>query len=101
MQLLRLGLVLLVLLTARVLRAADDHARHPYLALGDSVSCGFITQAGFEYVSPANFIGFPKYVGEALKLATVDAACPGETTGGDRTFWGIKGLLSVEKEVKA
>jgi len=53
----------------------------PYLALGDSVSFGFITQAGFEYVNPDNFIGFPTYVGQAIKLRTSNAACPGETTG--------------------
>jgi len=53
----------------------------PYLALGDSVSFGFITQAGFEYFNPDNFIGFPTYVGQAIKLRTSNAACPGETTG--------------------
>jgi lysophospholipase L1-like esterase len=53
---------------------------HPYLALGDSVSFGYITQAGFEYRNPDNFIGFPVYVGQALGMTPTNASCPGETT---------------------
>lgn len=52
----------------------------PYLSLGDSVPFGFITQAGFEYINPANFIGFPNYIGQELRLKVTNAACPGETT---------------------
>ena len=51
-----------------------------YLALGDSVSFGYITQAGYEYRNPENFIGFPQYVGKALGMTPTNAACPGETT---------------------
>jgi len=51
-----------------------------YLALGDSVSFGFITQAGFEYGNPENFVGFPEYVGAELRLDPANASCPGETT---------------------
>jgi lysophospholipase L1-like esterase len=51
------------------------------LALGDSISFGFITQAGFEYVNPDNFIGYPAYVAAELHLKAVNASCPGETTG--------------------
>ncbi len=72
--------ILFILSTATSLMAASGPGR-PYLALGDSVSFGFITQAGFEYVNPDNFIGFPTYVGQAIKLRTSNAACPGETTG--------------------
>jgi lysophospholipase L1-like esterase len=53
---------------------------HPYLALGDSVPFAFITQAGFEYGNPANFVGYADYVGDDLRLTTTDAACPGEAT---------------------
>jgi lysophospholipase L1-like esterase len=53
----------------------------PYLALGDSVPFGFITQAGFEYINADNFIGFPSYVGQGLRFKPSNAACPGETTG--------------------
>jgi lysophospholipase L1-like esterase len=58
--------------------ANDDHS---YLALGDSVVFGYITQAGFEYVNPHNFIGYPDYVSQALRFTTTNASCPGETTG--------------------
>jgi lysophospholipase L1-like esterase len=51
-----------------------------YLALGDSVPFGFITQAGFEYGNADNFVGYPAYAGHALNLKTVNAACPGQTT---------------------
>jgi lysophospholipase L1-like esterase len=70
--------ILLILSSSVALFAAD---RRPYLALGDSVSFGFITNAGFEYVNPENFIGFPDYVGQTLKLHASNAACPGETSG--------------------
>jgi lysophospholipase L1-like esterase len=62
--------------------ASQADPGHPYLALGDSVSFGYITQAGFEYRNPDNFIGFPYYVGQALGLTPTNAACPGETTAG-------------------
>jgi lysophospholipase L1-like esterase len=55
---------------------------HPYLALGDSVVFGYITQAGFAYGNPENFVGYPDYVGPDLGLMPVNAACPGEATGG-------------------
>jgi lysophospholipase L1-like esterase len=59
---------------------AEDGGR--YLALGDSVVFGFITQAGFEYGNPHNFIGYPDYVGQSLRLNSTNASCPGEATGG-------------------
>jgi lysophospholipase L1-like esterase len=51
-----------------------------YLGLGDSVAFGYIANAGFAYVNAANFIGYPEYVGDDLRLDTANAACPGETT---------------------
>jgi lysophospholipase L1-like esterase len=62
--------------------ASQADPGHPYLALGDSVSFGYITQAGFEYQNPDNFIGFPTYVGQALGMTPTNAACPGEATSG-------------------
>ena len=53
----------------------------PYLVLGDSVAFGFITQDGFAYVNPDNFVAYPAYVGAELHLDAVNAACAGETTG--------------------
>src|SRR6202007_2529583 len=77
----RFGSILLILSSSVALFAADGPAGRPYLALGDSVSFGFITNAGFVYVYPENFIAFPDYLGQALKLHTSNAACPGETSG--------------------
>jgi lysophospholipase L1-like esterase len=68
-----------LLLTVGVSQADPGH---PYLALGDSVSFGYITQAGFEYRNPDNFVGFPVYVGQSLGMTPTNAACPGETTTG-------------------
>lgn len=62
--------------------ASQADPGHPYLALGDSVSFGYITQAGFEYGNPDNFIGFPDYVGQTLGMTPTNASCPGETTAG-------------------
>src|SRR6266576_7281625 len=73
--------ILLILSSSVALFAADSAGGRPYLALGDSVSFGFITNAGFEYVNPENFIGFPDYVGQTPELHTSNAACPGETSG--------------------
>jgi lysophospholipase L1-like esterase len=72
--------VCLVMVAASAAMPSESNPR-PYLALGDSVVFGFINNAGFEYVNPANFIGFPDYVGRALKLTDFNAGCPGETTG--------------------
>jgi lysophospholipase L1-like esterase len=68
-----------LLLSASAAPAGADEGGG-YLALGDSVPFGFITQAGFEYGNPVNFVGYPSYVGEALDLKTVNASCPGQTT---------------------
>jgi lysophospholipase L1-like esterase len=73
---------LLLMLAGTTIAASAQSASGPrYLALGDSVSFGFITQAGFEYVNADNFIGFPTYAGQSAKLNVINAACPGETTG--------------------
>jgi lysophospholipase L1-like esterase len=75
------GVTTLVLLVAGSAPAvANDE--HSYLALGDSVVFGYITQAGFEYGNPHNFVGYPDYVGRALDFTTTNASCPGEATGG-------------------
>jgi lysophospholipase L1-like esterase len=73
---------LIVVLSGQTTPAAHSDGSHSYLALGDSVAFGFITHAGYEYTNPANFVGYPQWVGEDLHLDTVNAACPGEATGG-------------------
>jgi lysophospholipase L1-like esterase len=63
---------------------ADDgqDGYRPYLALGDSVVFGFITQAGFDYGNPDNFVGYPDYAARLLRLTSTNASCPGEATSG-------------------
>jgi lysophospholipase L1-like esterase len=51
------------------------------LSLGDSAPFGYITRAGFQYVNPNNFLGYADYLGLLEHANTVNAACPGETTG--------------------
>jgi lysophospholipase L1-like esterase len=53
-----------------------------YLALGDSVAFGFITQAGFEYGNPANFRSYSDYAGDEVGFQVTNASCPGEATTG-------------------
>lgn len=70
-------------LLAGVLSSAAVMARdhEDALALGDSVVFGYITQAGYEYLNPNNFIGYPEYLNVFDDLDFANAACPGETTG--------------------
>jgi len=64
---------------------ASDRA---YLALGDSVVFGYITHDVPAYANPANFIGYPDYVGRALNLSTTNASCAGEASGGFQDLTG-------------
>lgn len=59
----------------------DDRDARAYLALGDSVAFGYITQAGFAYINADNFVGYPAYIAQAKRFNKADATCPGETTG--------------------
>lgn len=74
------GLLLIAALCAGGTVTAKDHDDDVVLALGDSVAFGYITQAGYEYGNPDNFVGFPDYVAGLLRLDVVNASCPGETT---------------------
>jgi lysophospholipase L1-like esterase len=75
------SVLLILALTALAFSGTDEAPGRAYLALGDSVTFGFIANAGFEYVNPSNFIGFPNYIAQTLKLSDTNASCPGETTG--------------------
>jgi lysophospholipase L1-like esterase len=68
--------------------AGPDEGRGKMLSLGDSVVFGFITQDGFGYVNPDNFLGYPELVGHALRLDVSNASCPGETTAGFLSLTG-------------
>jgi lysophospholipase L1-like esterase len=51
------------------------------LILGDSVAYAYIDSAGYEYIDPGNFLGFADVLDNTLRVDSVDAGCPGETTG--------------------
>jgi lysophospholipase L1-like esterase len=57
-----------------------------YLALGDSVTFGYIVNAGYEYYYPANFVAYGDYDGLTFGLNLVNSSCPGETTGSFLSF---------------
>ena len=81
---------LAVALTSVSTLASADHddGRGKMLALGDSVVFGYITQDGFAYVNPDNFLGYPELVGNTLRLNPTNASCPGETTAGFLSLTG-------------
>jgi lysophospholipase L1-like esterase len=72
--------VLFMIATMSTVLSAQGASGPRYLALGDSVTFGFINNAGFEYVNAANFIGFPTYAGSRVKMDAINPSCPGETT---------------------
>jgi lysophospholipase L1-like esterase len=54
-----------------------------YLALGDSVTFGYVEPTVVpapNYKAPSGFIGYPQIVGAAFRLKATNAACPGETS---------------------
>src|SRR5256885_10752907 len=53
---------------------------HDYLALGDSVPFGFSPLLNPN--DAHNFVGYPEIVAQGLDVKDVNAACPGEATGG-------------------
>jgi lysophospholipase L1-like esterase len=72
--------VVIVFIALGTASATDPDFGPSYLALGDSVTFGYINQAGYEYFNPSNFVGYVDYISSRFKLNAVDAACPGETT---------------------
>jgi lysophospholipase L1-like esterase len=60
---------------------AEEDGDGAYLALGDSITFGFIASDGYAYVNPKNFVSYPVYVaGERLDVT--NPACPGEASSG-------------------
>ncbi len=75
------GMVISFLLfTLFAVGSAWANNQYNYLALGDSVTFGYIAEAGYEYYYPANFVGYTDYLDIATSLNVANAACPGETT---------------------
>jgi lysophospholipase L1-like esterase len=60
---------------------AGAFERDQVLVLGDSVAFAYINSAGYEYINPENFVGFANDLHDRLGVESVDAGCPGETTG--------------------
>lgn len=66
--------------------------RHPYLALGDSITFGYVSRpaptadGSDPFANADDFTGYPSYVGASLGLQPVNAACPGETSTSLMTF---------------
>jgi lysophospholipase L1-like esterase len=82
-------LALLSALTLFVLAAVPASATsegHSYLALGDSVPFGFSPLVNPNDAS--NFVGYPEIVAQRLNIDDVNAACPGEATGGFLSLTG-------------
>lgn len=80
-----LFVVLLVVLVfavgSAIAKDPANNSSNSYLALGDSVTFGYINSAGYEYYYPQNFVSFGDYDSLAFSLNLANAACPGETTG--------------------
>jgi lysophospholipase L1-like esterase len=80
------SLVSVLLFVGAPTHAAVAPLQRPYLALGDSITFGYVGQPapppdGSNPFSDAdNFAGYPTYVGMAHGLQTVNAACPGESS---------------------
>jgi lysophospholipase L1-like esterase len=54
-----------------------------YLAIGDSVTFGYVEPNSIptpDYTDAANFTGFPELLASDLGVTVANAACPGETT---------------------
>jgi lysophospholipase L1-like esterase len=54
-----------------------------YLALGDSVTFGYMESTVVpapDYANAASFPGYPEQLGARLRLSVANAACPGETS---------------------
>jgi lysophospholipase L1-like esterase len=65
---------------AATLASAAPPSAPGILALGDSVPFGYIANDGPAYFNPNNFIGYPDWTGDDLRLGTTNAACPGESS---------------------
>ena len=84
---------LIGVVAATLLAAPSALARRPsnlpvtrgsqYLALGDSVTFGYVepqVTPAPDYTRPSTFIAYPEQVASALHLSVANAACPGETS---------------------
>ena len=80
------GVLLFVLGAPPVIADDAGNETDTYLALGDSVPFGFNPLVSAKDAN--NFVGYPEIVAGRLDLADVNAACPGEATGGFLSLTG-------------
>lgn len=78
------GAVACLILSGSTILASSPSASPGYLALGDSIAFGYVADDGSAYLNALDFVGYPDYVGRDLDLDSVNASCPGETSGGFR-----------------
>jgi lysophospholipase L1-like esterase len=81
MKLLQRGIRVLLAAALGIGAVANAAPNPEALILGDSVPFGYIDPPGYEAVNANNFFGFPGYLDLRLGFDSVNAACPGETTG--------------------
>lgn len=86
----------LVLCALAAVPAQATSEGHGYLGLGDSVAFGFNPLVDPRNAS--NFTGYPESVAQTLNIEDVNAACPGEATGG---FISLQGLDNVCRPYRA
>ena len=86
----------LALFVISAVPAAATSEGHGYLALGDSVAFG--TNPLLDPRVASNFTGYPEIVAQTLNIEDVNAACPGEATGG---FISSTGLDNVCRPYRA
>ena len=73
----------LLAVVASLVVASPASAKPSYLALGDSVTFGFVDSKAVpppDYKKPATLPGYPELLGRAAHLKVANAACPGETS---------------------
>ncbi len=90
-----LGAVALLVLAAVPASATSEG--HSYLALGDSVPFGLNPLVSARDAS--NFTGYPEVVAKSLNIEHVNAACPGEATGGFISLTGTDNVCRPFRSV--
>jgi len=86
----------LALFVISAIPAAATSQGHGYLALGDSVAFG--TNPLLDPRDASNFTGYPDVAAQTLNVEDVNAACPGEASGG---FISPTGLDNVCRPYRA
>jgi lysophospholipase L1-like esterase len=95
---LSLALALSTLGVVQAPPAAAASVGHSYLALGDSVPFGFSPL--LDPRDAANFVGYPEATAGLLNIEDVNAACPGEASGGFISLTGTDNVCRPYREAR-